>query len=234
MSYKSTVENGREGAKPDTGHTRGRAKFSREASAAGRCARLRRARERPLVRGPPSPQHRRISYNASYALKHARCRTPRAERRLLRRRLSGRLAARGAHKQHYRTCGGAAPTARACVAPRARCPSVRVPCRSSRARCAPLQGCALLAAVWWALCRAPRSALAGRSGCVPRRACPRAVNCCRAPLGPLRGVGWPHCITQGCAGGCGAAFHIEQKKFRVEHSGVFYAEQKTTRACCTM
>ena len=67
MSYKSTVENGREGAKPDTGHTRGRAKFCREASAAGRCARLRRARERPLVRGPPPPLLHRISYNMSYA-----------------------------------------------------------------------------------------------------------------------------------------------------------------------
>ena len=30
------------------------------------------------------------------------------------------------------------------------------------------------------------------------------------------------------------AFHEEQKKFRVELSGVFYAEQKTTRASCTM
>ena len=67
MNYKSTVENGREGAKPETGHTRGRAKFCRESSAAGRSARLRRARERPLVRGPPSPQRRRISYNMSYA-----------------------------------------------------------------------------------------------------------------------------------------------------------------------
>lgn len=30
------------------------------------------------------------------------------------------------------------------------------------------------------------------------------------------------------------AFPVEQKKFHAEHSGVFYVEQKTIRASCTM
>ena len=82
MSYKSTVENGREGAKPETGHTRGRAKFCREASAAGRCARLRRARERPLVRGPPSPLPVAYHITCLMLATVARCRTPRTARQL--------------------------------------------------------------------------------------------------------------------------------------------------------
>lgn len=51
MSYKRTVENGREGAKPETGHTRGRAKFRREASAPAAARGSRRARDRRSCAG---------------------------------------------------------------------------------------------------------------------------------------------------------------------------------------
>lgn len=51
MNYKSTVENGREGAKPATGHTRGRAKFCPESSAPAAARGFRRARDRRLCAG---------------------------------------------------------------------------------------------------------------------------------------------------------------------------------------
>lgn len=82
MSYKSTVENGREGAKPVTGHTRGRAKFSPEASAPAAARGSRRARDRRLCAG--LRRHNAAAYHITCLMLAtvARCRTPRTARQL--------------------------------------------------------------------------------------------------------------------------------------------------------